>query len=61
MKFIVEKRGETFLVVNDTSKQVRGRHKTEGDAKVHASNLQRTHEQGIEMVSARMTDPKPTE
>lgn len=58
MKFIVEKKGESFMVVNDTTKDVRGLHKTEGDAKVHAQQLQRTHNAGVEMASGRITEKK---
>lgn len=55
MKFNVEKKGELFMVVNDTTGDVKGRFKTEGEAKLAARNLQREHTQGVEMVSARLT------
>lgn len=57
MKFIIEQRGETYMVVNDTTGDVRGRHKTKGDAEIHAQSLQKTHDVGIQSVSHRITPP----
>lgn len=39
MKFVVEKKGEKYLVVNDTTGQSKGVHSTEGQAKLQASDL----------------------
>lgn len=61
MKFTVEKKGEKFLVVNGTTKSVRGVHKTPGDAKQHAKELQVQHDKGVQMASARLTPPKDME
>lgn len=57
MKFIIEQRGETHMVVNDTTGEVRGRHKTKGDAEIHAQQLQKVHDQTIQSVSHRITPP----
>lgn len=57
MKFIVEKKGEKFLVVNDATGVVRGVHPKEGEAKLQAKQLQQTHNNTKEMVSARITPP----
>lgn len=45
------------MVVNDTTGDVRGRHKTKGEADVHAQSLQKTHDVGIQSVSHRITPP----
>lgn len=58
MKFIIEKKGEKYLVVNDTTKDVRGVHKTPGEAKVHAKELQQKFDNGVSSVSSRITPPK---
>lgn len=58
MKFIIEKKGEKYLVVNDTTKDVRGVHKTPGEAKVHAKELQTKFNNGVTSVSSRITPPK---
>lgn len=61
MKFIIEKKGEKFLVSNDTTGQVRGVHKTKEEASQQAVHLQKIHDKGIEMASAKMTPVKPGE
>lgn len=61
MKFAVEQKGQTFLVVNETVGDVRGRFKTKGEAEVYRDKLQKNHNQGIEMASARITPPVQTE
>lgn len=55
MKFGIEKKGERFLVFNETTGVVKGNHKTKGEAQVQANMLQKEHNAGIEMVSARLT------
>ncbi len=55
MKFGVEQKGQMFLVVNESTGDVRGRFKSEGEAKVYRERLQRDHNAGIEAVSARVT------
>lgn len=57
MKFKVEPKGQMFLVVNESTGDVRGRFKSEGEAKVHRDRLQGKHNDGIEQVSARVTPP----
>lgn len=54
MKFVVEKKGQTFLVVNQDTTYVKGRYKTEGEAKLHAEKLQKEHNDGIKMASAKL-------
>lgn len=61
MKFTVEQKGQTFLVVNESIGDVRGRFKTKGEAEVYRDRLQKNHNQGIEMASARITPPVQTE
>lgn len=61
MKFIVQKKGEKYLVSNDTTGVLRGVHKTKAEADHQAKELSRVHKQGIEMASARMTPKKETE
>lgn len=61
MKFNIEKKGEKYLVVNDTTKDVRGVHKTMDDAKSHQKELQAKHDAGVKQVSARITPPKQME
>lgn len=61
MKFIVEKKGEKFLVSNDTTKQVRGVFIKKEDAMQQAVKLQKEHDKGIEMASAKMTPEKTGE
>ena len=55
MSFKVEQKGTQFLVLNGSTGDVRGRFKTEGEAKVHQERLQKEHNDGIEQVSARTT------
>lgn len=57
MKYIVEQKGTMFLVVNDTTGAVRGRFKNELDAKVQQKELQKQHDVGMDMASARITPP----
>lgn len=59
MKFKVEQKGQFYLVVNETTGNVKGRFKTEGEAKVQRERLQDEHNAGIEAVSARITPPPP--
>jgi hypothetical protein len=59
MKFDVEKKGERFLVVNQSTGEVKGNFKDEAEAKTAASSFQKSHDQGVEMVSARIT-PAPS-
>lgn len=61
MKFKVEKKGERFLVVNDTTGEVKGNFREEGEAKAHAQSVQQEHDKGVEMVSARITPPRSSE
>lgn len=61
MKFRVEQKGAQFLVVNDTTGYVKGRHRTKGEAEVQAQHLQQTHDQAVEHASARLTPPKMDE
>lgn len=58
MKFKVEQKGQMFLVVNETTGNVKGRFKEEGEAKVHCERLQQNHNDGLEQVSARVTPKK---
>lgn len=58
MKFIVQQRGEKFLVSNDTTGVVRGVHKNKGEADLQAQQLQKVHDQGIASASARITPPE---
>lgn len=60
MKFIVQKKGEKYLVSNDTTGVVRGVFKDKTEADAHAKHLQKEHKEGIEMASAKMV-PKETE
>lgn len=53
MKFAVEKKGQMFLVVNESTGDVRGRFKNEGEANVHRDRLQQQHNSGIEQVSGK--------
>lgn len=55
MKFGVEKKGERYLVVNQSTGQVKGNFKDEGEAKTVAASFQKEHDSGIEMASARIT------
>lgn len=57
MKFNVQQKGQLFMVFNDTTGQVRGRFKSEGEAKVYAERLQQKHNEGVAQVSARLTPP----
>ena len=57
--FSTEKKGEAYLVVHANG-NVHGRHKTEGEAKVHAQQLDKQYAEARDMASARIT-PKPTE
>lgn len=57
MKFEVQKKGEKFLVVNDTTGAVRGVHITKPEADAQAKTLQATHNKGMTMASARLTPP----
>lgn len=59
MRFIIEKRGQNFLVVNDTTSYVRGVHKTEGEAKLHAKQLQTTHDEAVQSASASVGERQP--
>lgn len=59
MKFVVEKKGEGYIVFNDTTGYVKGVHKTEGEAKLQASALQKSHNDGIEMASASVGPKTP--
>ena len=61
MKFNVEPKGQMFLVVNESTGQVKGRFKTKGEADVYQARLQRNHNEGIEQVSARVTPPQVEE
>lgn len=58
MKFGVEKKGQNFLVVNETTGDVRGRFKEEGEAKIFAGKLQAEHNDGIRMASAKVGPEK---
>lgn len=60
MTFKVEKKGERFLVVNESTGQVRGNFREEAEAKLAATKLKKDHDQGIEMASARLTPPAST-
>lgn len=46
-----------FLVVNESTGDVKGRFKTKGEADVHRDRVQREHNDGIEHASARITPP----
>lgn len=59
MKFVVQKKGQNFIVSNDTTGYVRGVHKTEGEAKLQAQSLQQVHDEGIKMVSATVGPKQP--
>lgn len=61
MKFIVEQKGEKFLVVNDVTGVVRGHFKDKADAEAQAKSLQRTHDEGMSMATARITPAASTE
>lgn len=55
MKFKVEKKGENFLVVNETTGYVKGRFKTEGEAKLHRNRLQDEHETAVGQITSAPT------
>jgi hypothetical protein len=63
MKFVVEQKGQMFLVVNETTGYVKGRFKEKGEAEKLSQRLQKEHNEGIEAVSHRITpkqqDPLP--
>lgn len=61
MKFGVEQKGQMFLVVNESTGEVRGRFKTEGEAKVYRDRIQRQHNDGVEQASGRLTPPSMKE
>lgn len=61
MKFKVEPKGQMFLVLNETTGEVKGRFKEKGEAEVHRERLQSQHNEGIEQVSARLVPPPPEE
>jgi len=58
MNFKVEKKGERFLVFNESTGYVRGRFKTEGEAKIYRNRLQDEHNSAIEASSARISPPR---
>lgn len=58
MKFKVQQKGQTFLVFNETTGEVRGRFKTEGEAKLFRDRAQQKHDEGVQQVSGRLTPPK---
>ena len=58
MKFKVEQKGQIFMVVNESTGNVKGRFKEKGEAEVHRDRLQSQHNDGIEQVSARLTPKK---
>jgi hypothetical protein len=59
MRFVVEKRGQHFHVVNESTGERRGTFTVEGEAKVQCQRLQSQHDEGIRMASGRMTPPRP--
>ena len=61
MKFKVEQKGQMFLVLNETTGDVKGRFKDKGEAEVHRERLQGQHNEGIEQVSARLITPPAEE
>lgn len=56
MKFKIQQKGQTFLVFNDTTGEVRGRFKTEGEAKLFRDRAQEKHDDGVQQVSARLIE-----
>lgn len=54
MKFVVEKKGEKFLVVNQDTGYVRGRFAKEGEAKLSAKHIQDLHDNEIRMSSVKV-------
>lgn len=61
MNFKVEKKGERFLVFNESTGYVRGRFKTEGEAKLYQQKLQDEHNSAIEAASSRLSPPPKEE
>jgi hypothetical protein len=52
MKFKVEKKGQSFLVVNETTGYVKGRFKEEGEAKVLRDRLQDAHNEEVGLIES---------
>lgn len=52
MKFQVEQKGTQFMVVNETTGDVRGRYRTEGEAQVACKEMQRIHNEGVAQINA---------
>lgn len=61
MSFKVEKKGERFMVVNESTGYVKGRFKTEGEAKIYRDRIQKDHDTALDQVSSRLTPPSADE
>lgn len=61
MKFIVTKKGENFIVSNDTTGQNRGVFKNKKEADMRATQLNKTQASGVKMASAKMAPADNTE
>lgn len=57
-RFVLEKKREAFLVVNGETGDVRGRFKDRNEAQQFANHCQEQYEDGIKMVSGRLTKPR---
>lgn len=57
--FKIEQKGENFIVSNSTTGVVRGVHKKKDEAQQQMRHLEKTHAEGISMVSAKITKPAP--
>lgn len=53
MKFKTEQKGQTFIVFNETTGDVKGHFKTKGEADVYRETLQKRHEEGVSRIQPR--------
>lgn len=52
MKFKVEQKGQHFLVLNESTGDVKGRFKEEGEAKVLRNRLQEEHDTEVGLINS---------